>query len=201
MDEDQLVALSRAGDGEAFNRLVERYQQLVYNLAYRMLGERFAAEDATQEAFLAAFRGIRSLRGEFRPWLLRIATNACYDQLRRRRSVGMVELSFLDETDAEPSDPVETPEEWVLRRELAVVLQRGLLALPPDQRAAVVLSDVQGLSYEEIASVTRTSLGTVKSRLSRGRARLRDFLRPHRELLPQLPRLLPEEEERAKGEP
>ena len=193
MNDAELVALSRTGDIDAFNRLVERHQGQVYNLAFRMLGDRGAAEDATQEAFFAAWRAIRSLRGaNFRSWLLRIAVNACYDALRKRQRPRAASLEQLAEAEVSPlevADPSETPEQYAERRELAHLIQRGLASLPPDQRAAVVLSDVQGFTYEEIADITRANLGTVKSRLSRGRAALRDFLTQYRELLPGKARL------------
>ena len=141
----------------------------------------------TQDVVPAAYRRIDSFRGGvFRAWLLRIAANACTDELRRRGRRPQVSL---DEAaaDGRPStcaDESESPEDSVLRGELSRYIQAGLMALPPDQRAVVVLCDVQGLTYEEIAEALRLSLGTVKSRLSRGRCRLRELLLQERELLP-----------------
>jgi RNA polymerase sigma-70 factor (ECF subfamily) len=181
-----------AGDLAAFNALVETHQDAVFGLCLRMLGSTHAAEDVTQEAFLSAYRSIERCRGDvFRAWLLRIAANACTDELRRRRRRPQVSL---DDHSGEASpldlpDPSESPEERAVRSELSRHIQSGLASLPPDQRAAVVLRDVQGLSYEEIAQVLRLSPGTVKSRISRGRARLRNVLLQHRELLPQQFRL------------
>jgi len=193
MDERALVAAARQGDVEAFNQLILIYQGMVYNLAYRILGDPDAAADATQEAFLSAFRAIRKFRGgSFKAWLLRIVTNACYDQLRLKQRRPTTSLEALLATGSAPSPPTgmeETPEEHALRQELARVIQAGIQTLPPEQRITLVLSDVQGLSYREIAEVTRTSLGTVKSRLSRARAKLRDFLLEHKELLPSRYRL------------
>lgn len=176
MDDSELVRCSKNGDLESFNRLVEIYQRLVYNLALRMLGDRQAAEDASQDAFLSAWRGIGSFRGgNFRAWLLRITANTCRDQLRRLKRNPTTSLeAFSVELEAPPS--TESPEDYVLRRELGAQIQSGLAGLPSDQRLAVVLSDIQGLSYEEMAQVMGCSLGTVRSRLSRGRARLRDYL-------------------------
>jgi RNA polymerase sigma-70 factor (ECF subfamily) len=163
------------------------YQDAVYGLCLRMLASTQAAEDVTQEVFLAAYRSMESYRGGiFRAWLLRIAANACTDELRRRRRRPQVSLDD-DSAGGEPlnlPDQSESPEERVLRGELSGHIQLGLMALPPDQRAAVILRDVQGLSYEEVAVALRLSPGTVKSRLSRGRAHLRDFLLGQRELLP-----------------
>jgi len=192
MDERALIAAARRGDAEAFNQLILIYQGMVYNLAYRILGDPDAAADATQEAFLSAFRAIRKFRGgSFKAWLLRIVTNACYDQLRlrQRRPTTSLEALLATGSAPAPTGAEETPEEHALRQELARVIQAGIQTLPPEQRVTLVLSDVQGLSYREIAEVTRTSLGTVKSRLSRARAKLRDFLLEHEELLPSRYRL------------
>ena len=179
-DETEVITDSRQGDVQAFNCLVERYQSRVYALCYRMLGDVDAAEDATQEVFLAASRSIRGYRGGvFAAWLLRIAKNKCYDQLRARRRQLPLDATQ-DDMDAAPRlvvDPSEGPEERVLRAELGHTLERLLLALPADQRLVVVLSDVQGYSYPEIAAATGWPAGTIKSRLSRGRMRLRTALR------------------------
>jgi RNA polymerase sigma-70 factor (ECF subfamily) len=189
MDERALVASARRGDSQAFNKLVLTYQTLAYNVAYRTLHDQDAAADATQQAFISAFRALPSFRGgSFKAWLLRIVTNACYDQLRRAKRRP---ASSLDDMLVDPdhslllADETESPEDYVLRQDLGRAIQNGLDELPPAQRVTVVLSDIQGLSYEEIAQATGVSLGTVKSRLSRGRARLRDWLRSQQELLPK----------------
>jgi RNA polymerase sigma-70 factor (ECF subfamily) len=193
MDEKALIAATQRGEVPAFNQLVLTHQSMVYNLAYRILGDADAAADASQDTFLSAFRAIKKFRGgSFKAWLLRIATNACYDQLRykQRRPTSPLE-ALLVETDHPSSftDSAEGPEDYALRQELGGAIQAGLNTLPPDQRVALVLSDVQGLSYQEIAEVTRASLGTVRSRLSRGRAKLRDYLLDQGELLPARYRL------------
>lgn len=194
MDEANLIAASQEGRLEAFNALVEQYQGLVYNVAYRMLGDADAAADATQEAFISAYEGIRRFRGgSFRSWLLRIVTNACYDQLRspqRRRQDSLEGIMEAGDDPGIASDERLGPEEFALSHEMLGAIAAGLATLPPDQRMAVILSDVQGFAYEEIAEAMETSLGTVKSRLSRGRARLRDYLLRQRELLPPQYRLL-----------
>jgi RNA polymerase sigma-70 factor, ECF subfamily len=194
MDEKALIDTARRGDVGSFNQLVLSYQSMVYNLAYRIMGDQAAAADATQDALLSAFKSMGKFRGgSFKSWLLRIVTNACYDQLRlkqRRPATSLDALLVLEPAPAQPfSDPGESPEEYAVRRELNRVIQVGIGALPPEQRIALVLSDVQGLSYQEIAEVTSTSLGTVKSRLSRARGKLRDFLLEQRELLPSQYRL------------
>jgi len=187
MEEQELISSSRAGDIEAFNLLVEQYQRLVYNLALRMLGNSETAEDATQDAFLSAYRAIGKFRGgSFKSWILRIAANSCRDKMRVARRARVTSLDTLLEKSGDLllENNAESPEDYVLSRELGQFLNEGLTHLPEDQRLAVVLCDIQGLSYEEVSQATGSSLGTVKSRLNRGRARLRDFLLQHRELLP-----------------
>jgi RNA polymerase sigma-70 factor (ECF subfamily) len=187
-EELRLVEAATRGDVESFNALVRLYEGRVYNLCYRMLGDAESAADAAQDTFLSAYRNLRSFRGgSLRSWLLRIATNTCYDTLRARKRRPAVSLDAADEDDQSSPlqlpDSSETPDEFALRRELAGAIQRGLDTLPEDQRAVLILSDIEGLSYEEIAQVTGANLGTVKSRLSRGRSRLREVLRAG-ELLP-----------------
>lgn len=188
-EEQRLVEAAQRGDVEAFNQLVRLYEGRVYNLCYRMLGDADAAADVAQDSFISAYRNLGKFRGgQFRSWLLRIATNACYDALRVRKRRPAVSLNAVhnDDDDSpglELADSNESPDEYALRRELSAALEQGLAQLPEDQRVIVILSDVQGLAYEEIAQVTNTNLGTVKSRLSRARARLRDILRAG-ELLP-----------------
>lgn len=197
-DEPALIARSQRGEVRAFNCLVERYQQAAYTLALRMVGEAESAADITQDAFFSAFRAIGRFHGaSFRAWLLRIVSNACYDYWRARGRRPSTSLEALTERDPEeeagggpvPAGLIEEewdPERVALRAELVDAIQAALLALPEEQRLAVVLSDVQGLAYEEIAQVMQTSIGTVKSRISRGRARVRDLLRAHEELLPRV---------------
>lgn len=190
---------ARRGDVAAFNRLVDAYQSLAYNVAYRTLGQAETAADATQDAFLAAFRGIREFRGaSFRAWLLRIVVNTCYDCLRRqrRRPADSLEALVEQEHAGEPLDPSPGPERTALQRETAALIQRLLDELPAEQRLAVVLCDVQGLSYEEAAEALAVPLGTVKSRLARGRAQLRDALAARGEL-PSRPRRLQSDEDGA----
>jgi RNA polymerase sigma factor (sigma-70 family) len=159
----------------AFNELVERYQGAVYNVCVRMLGDAQPAEDCTQETFFAAYRSIKSFRGgAFRSWLLRIASNQCYDLLRRRQR------HPADALPDEPFvvDPSPSPDEAALSAETAAALERAIGQLPPDQRLCVLLVDVQGFDYDEAAQAMDVNLGTVKSRLSRARARLRELLGP-----------------------
>lgn len=194
MDEQALIQAAQRGDLHAFNELVLCYQSQVYNLAYRIMGEGDSAADATQEAFISAYRAISGYRGgSFRAWLMRIVTNACYDELRRRKRRPTSSLDALYVTNAMPGEVLvnggESPEAYAQRQDLNQVLHDGLQALPEEQRVTLVLSDVQGYDYKEIAEITGVSLGTVKSRLSRGRAKMRDYLLAQGELLPAAYRL------------
>jgi RNA polymerase sigma-70 factor (ECF subfamily) len=199
MDEAALILEAKRGDLNAFNRLVLAYQDMVYNQAYRMMGELDAAEDATQEAFISAYRSMHSFRGgSFKGWLLRIVTNACYDELRRRKRRPTTPLEPLDDDDEEIespqwiADPGETPEESTERQELSQAIQNCLEQLPDEFKAVVVLVDLQGVDYTEAASIMQTPLGTIKSRLARARLRLRDCLQGFWELLPTAFRLVEE---------
>lgn len=192
-NEAVLIEASRKSNVQAFNQLVMSYQGIVYNLAYRMLNDPDSAADVTQDVFVSAFRAISGFRGgSFKAWILRIASNACYDYLRRKQRHPTSSLdSIMDDEEVpyEFADESAGPEEITLRRELMEHINDALLCLPIEQRLVVVLSDVQGFSYEEIAKITNCSLGTVRSRLSRGRARLRDHLLNKGELLPSQYRL------------
>lgn len=182
MEEGELIERCRQGDLDCFNQLVERYQRGVYNLCLRMLGSAPAAEDATQDAFISAFRGISKFRGgSFKAWLFRIAANACRDQLRSLRRRPTTPLDALP-LELEYDRHTPSPEDYAIRQELGEEIKRALAALPPDLRLAVILRDIVGLDYEEIAQAMNCSLGTVKSRLSRGRERLRHHLGRYREL-------------------
>jgi RNA polymerase sigma-70 factor (ECF subfamily) len=196
MDEGALISLAKKGDLDSFNRLILAYQDMVYHQALRVLSDSQSADDATQEAFISAFRKIRSFRGgSFRAWLLRIVTNACYDELRRRKRRPTLPLEPLDDAGEEIDSPhwmedqSEKPEEYTERAELNLAILNCLEELAPEFRIIVSLVDIQGLDYAEAAEVIEKPLGTVKSRLARARSRLRDCLQGHRELLPSAFRL------------
>jgi len=188
MDEDALIQQAKKGDVAAFNRLVLHYQRLVYNVTYRIMGEPQAAEDITQEAFISAYQALNRFRGgNFKAWLLRIATNSCYDELRRRQRRPQTSLDKItddNESFAFLRSPQEGPEGHQQRLELVQAIEHCLDDLPDEQRITAVLCDVEGYDYNEIAGITSVSLGTVKSRLSRARAKLRDCLQGFAELLP-----------------
>jgi RNA polymerase sigma-70 factor (ECF subfamily) len=195
MDEQAFIRAAQKGDVAAFNQLVRGYQAPVYRTAYRVLGDAASAEDATQDAFISAYKHIRTFRGgSFKAWLLRIVTNACYDQLRvkQRRPAASLDAMLLDPDNPAPGldrAVTESPQDFAERQELGATIQRGLATLPHDQRMTLVLVDIEGLSYEDAADALATNVGTVKSRLSRARAALRDFLVQQEELLPARYRL------------
>ncbi|WP_374686419.1 RNA polymerase sigma factor [Promineifilum sp.] len=194
MNEESLIQQAQRGDVVAFNRLVVQYQELVFNVAYRIMGDPAAAEDVAQETFITAYQSLRTFRGgSFKSWLMRVATNRCYDELRRRKrrpQSSLDEMTDENESYAFLRSPADGPEAHRQRVELAQAIEHCLKALPDDQRIATVLGDVEGYDYQEIATITRVSLGTVKSRISRARAKLRDCLQAvGGELLPAAYRL------------
>jgi RNA polymerase sigma-70 factor (ECF subfamily) len=191
VDEIALIQAAMDGDLDSFNHLVLAYQDLVYNQAFRMIGEEESADDATQNTFISAYKHLKSFRGgSFKAWLLRIVTNACYDELRRRKRRPTVPLEPMDDDGEEVEsakwlvDPVDQPEEQVLQAELQRAIQHCLDELPSDFRATVIMVDVQGFDYFEAASAVGKPIGTIKSRLARARLRLRDCLNSFGELLP-----------------
>lgn len=193
MDESGLIVAAKNGDLDSFNLLVVTYQDQVYNHAYRMMGEESAAADATQEAFISAFKNLHSFRGgSFRAWLFRIVTNACYDELRRRKRRPSTSLEPLDDSGEEIespvwlADPSDTPEQRLERLELEKAIQQCLEDLPEDFRSVVLMVDINGLDYTEAALSIGKPVGTVKSRLARARGKLRDCLKGFAELLPSV---------------
>jgi RNA polymerase sigma-70 factor (ECF subfamily) len=179
--DERLLLAAQSGDLPSFNALVVRHERSVYNLCLRMLRDVSSAEDATQETFIKAWTAANTFRGGLvRPWLLRIATNRCYDVLRaqgRRPTDSLDAELFESEPTWTSQSSGEHPEVFATRVELSTQLERALASLPDDQRLVVILSDVQGHQYDEIAEITGVAVGTVKSRLSRARSRLRDVLR------------------------
>ena len=191
-----LIARGQQGDRAAFNALVEKYQSAAYALALRMLGDPDTACDVTQEAFFSSYRALATFHGaSFRAWLLRIVANGCYDVFRARGRQPATSLeAMLDHDDTSASDthmpramvdPSWNPEETAMRAETARTIEAALLQLPPEQRLAVVLCDIQGMAYEEVARIMETPLGTVKSRIARARAQLRTLLTREGELSPR----------------
>ncbi len=193
-DEKTLVQSAQRGNLDAFNALILHYQAQVYNLALHLLHDTAAADDATQEAFIAAYKALPKFRGgSFRAWLLRIVANACYDELRRhqrRPTTSWEDFGDVDE-EANPHlvDGEPWPEQVMEQQELRMLLERTLAKLPAEQRLTLVLVDQMGFSYEEAAETLRVRLGTVKSRLARARLAMQGLLRQEGELLPHQYRL------------
>lgn len=178
-----LIERWRSGDERAFEELVARYEKRVYNLCYRMSGNADDAGDLTQEAFVRVYAALPNFRGQssFATWLYRIATNICLDELRRRgrepaRSLDQPAPAEDGRLMPQTADPAAGPPEEIERAELRAAVLGGIAALQPDHRAVLVLRDLQGLSYEEIAAALGCSLGTVKSRLNRARLALKERL-------------------------
>lgn len=177
--ETDLTARARAGDRDAFAQLVEANQHKVYTLTLRMTGNPDDAAELAQEAFLRAWKGLPRFQGEssFSTWLYRLASNVCIDFLRqekRRRAAGLASAD--DEALAAAPDPRLTPEGELERRELRRAVERGLGRLAPEHRQILVLREIEGLSYAEMADVLELEAGTVKSRLARARLALRKIL-------------------------
>lgn len=187
--DERLIAAAQGGDLTAFNELVTRHERVIFSVCMRLLRDASSAEDATQDTFIRAWGAIDSFRGGMvRPWLLRIATNRAYDILRsrtRRPTWSLDAELFESQPEWTTQSHNEAPDTFATRSELAGFLEQALGELPDDQRLAIVLSDVQGYGYDDIARITGVAVGTVKSRISRGRSALRTLLREnteHREL-------------------
>jgi RNA polymerase sigma-70 factor (ECF subfamily) len=196
MDEPALIQTAQHGDLDSFNTLILHYQDMVFHTALRILGDEDLAEDAAQEAFISAFRSINTFRGgSFKAWLMRTVTNACYDELRRqkRRPTTPLEPETNDGEEVDSprwlADPSMTPDQKFEADELEHAIQHCLDTLPTEFRTVVVLADIQGMDYAEVATAARVPLGTIKSRLARARLRLRECLRGFEELLPSSFRL------------
>jgi RNA polymerase sigma-70 factor (ECF subfamily) len=174
-DDAALVARAREGDREAFTELVMHYQVPVYNMALRMVGSRDDAADIAQEAFLRAWEKLRTLKGNpFKSWLFQIAVNLCYDHFRRRKRVAAMPEEGQEAHVVSLGLPVPDPAERAEAGERARIVRDSING--PDLRTALILRDVNGLAYEEIAAVIRAPLGTVKSRIARARGHVQERL-------------------------
>ena len=183
-DEGRMIERASGGDPEAFNRLMERHERRMYAVALRMCANREDAQDCLQEAMLRVYRAIGSFKGEssFSTWVYRITMNTCLDELRRRKNKQSASLDDLLDEGWAPADDRSSPEKHAVRAETARVLRETIRELPEDMRAAVVLRDIQGYTYEEIAQMLEINVGTIKSRISRGREKLREKLKEKPEL-------------------
>ena len=174
----ELVAQARKGDREAFSELVRRYYERVYGTIYSLVGDRDDADDLAQEAFLKAYRSLSNFRGQsqFYTWVYRIGVNCCLDWMKsrnRRKDVSLEREPWgLDGVFRHP----QASDTGVLRKELQAILEQAMETLPVEYRATLVLREIDGLAYDEIAYALGCSVGTVKSRLFRSRAQLREAL-------------------------
>jgi len=183
---NDLVRQAQEGSLEAVDELVRTYQTPIFNLAYRMVNQREEAGDLTQEVFIKVFRAIRTFRGtaRFSTWLYALAINTCRSRRRRLRRIGLFEGPSLDDPGIsedgprrhETADPGDLPDQAMEKQETREIVGRAIATLPEEFREAIVMRDVQGLSYEEIAEATGCAEGTIKSRLWRARAKVRDEL-------------------------
>jgi RNA polymerase sigma-70 factor (ECF subfamily) len=188
-EEAKLIARCRAGDLDAFDEVVARHQSRIFNVCYWMLSDREEAADATQDAFIRAFRSMSNFRGEsaLGTWLHRIAVNVCLDARARRRRTPLPysSLESGDEDDSRPFDPpdhADTPEQAAQRHERREAVLQALSTLSDEHRTVLVLFDIQGHSYEDVAQMLELPMGTLKSRLNRARLALRRALEERREL-------------------
>jgi len=180
LQEQNWIEAAKGGDQEAFGHLVSRYEKRVFALTIRMCKNPADAEEAAQEAFLAAWQGLPFFRGDssFSTWLYRLVSNACIDLLRREgRHSAAAGPSLNDEEAAvEIADSAPSPQTLAERAELKEQIEAGLAALPPDYRSVLLLREMHQRSYQEISEILSLDLGTVKSRINRGRKQLRKFL-------------------------
>lgn len=184
LEDHRLISGLQAGEESAYERLIERFQAPVYNLAWRLLSDPSDANDVVQEVFLKIFRNIGHFRGEstLRTWVYRIAVNESHNRrrwlFRHRRGETGIEDTFDDNDLREKPlmDSGETPFDFTMNREAQILLEEGLAAINPVFRAALVLREIEDMSYDDIADILEVSLGTVKSRIMRGREALRRYL-------------------------
>ena len=180
-EENEIVRAVLGGQTDEFEKLVAAYEKQVYHIALKMTGNKEDAFDLSQDTFLKAYRSLGSFRGEssFGTWIYRLAANLCIDFLRKQQRRGKV-VSLDDADDSgrpmELSDLRFEPQSAMEKRELSMQIREGLEKLPPDQRFILILRDIEGLSYQEIADTLKMEPGTVKSRISRARARLAKLL-------------------------
>lgn len=183
-NERKLIERASGGDPAAFNRLMEAHERRMYAVALRMCGNREDAQDCLQEAMLRVYRAIAGFKGQssFSTWVYRITMNTCLDELRRKKNRPNTSLDSLLDAGWSPADDSSAPEKHAVRSEAMHHLHQAIRELPEDMRAAVVLRDIHGLTYDEIARSLDTNVGTIKSRISRGREKLREKLKEIPEL-------------------
>ena len=186
-NEGRLIERAAKGDGAAFSELMAAHEKRMYAVAFRLCGSHEDAQDCLQDAMIRIYRAISGFKGQssFATWVYRITTNTCLDELRRRKARQSTSLDSLLDAGWSPADERDTPERHALQSEKRREIEQAIASLPDDMRAAVVLRDIQGFAYEEIAQMLGANVGTVKSRISRGRERLREKLAETLELFAQ----------------
>ena len=184
LTEEQLIHRAVKGDGAAFTELMTQHESRMYAVTLRMCANREDAQDCLQDAMLRVYRSIGGFKGQssFSTWVYRITMNTCLDELRRRKTRNASSLDTMLEGGWSPTDGENGPEKQAVASEQRRVLNSAIADLPEDMRSAIVLRDVQGFSYEEIAEMLEVNIGTIKSRISRGREKLRQILRENAEL-------------------
>jgi len=183
VDEGWLIKQAQKGDNKAFELLIDEHFKKIYNIAYRLSGNEADASDMTQEVLIKIFRHIGSFSGnsKFSTWVYRVATNTCLDELKKikRRSTYSLDAELdtgENEVVVQVRDEAPTPDIAAEQKELSAAVGKAIKRLSPDHSAVVILRDIQGMSYEEVAKILNCSVGTVKSRLNRGRAQLKKIL-------------------------
>ena len=185
MDE-LLLRRAQSGDPEAFGQLMEPLEQLVWRVCWHYTGNREAAEDCGQEAMIRIWRNLANYRGEcaLESWVYRIAANCCMDWLRKKKRDKSVSMEPMQEQGFDPADPSPGTEEQVVAKDERQRLREAIARLPDDQREALILTQLEKIPYEEVAQSLGISEGTVKSRVNRAKARLKEILSEERELSP-----------------
>lgn len=189
MNDNDLVKRAKDGDVEAFERLVEGYQKKVFNIAYRMLGNYDDASELAQEALIKIYKSIKSFKEEssLSTWIYRITTNVCLDELRKRKSKAVVYIdenirSEDEEINRQIEDNKPTPDQKAEQNELRKTINTAIQSLSQEHKIVIILRDIQGLSYDEIAEILKCPPGTVKSRINRARLSLKEILLSKKEL-------------------
>lgn len=190
MNEISLIQSAKQGDLKAFNELVLAHEKLAFNVALRITSDYSLASDASQNAFISAFKKLNTFRGDsFKAWLLRIVTNACYDELRKKKRLTNKNLDLDSDQEGQNleskwlKDPGESPEEWAQRKEMANAIQQCIDDLEKDFKLALILVDIQGFDYQDASQAMESPIGTLRSRLSRARRMVQECLQGVQELL------------------
>lgn len=184
MNEEKLIGRAAKGDASAFNELLGLHEKKMYAVCLRMCVNQEDAQDCLQEAMLRIYRSISGFKGQssFSTWIYRVTMNTCLDELRKKKNKQTTSLDSLLDTGWSPSDDYDTPEHHAIEGERRKAIRSAISELPEDMRSAVVLRDIEGFSYDEISVILGINVGTIKSRISRGREKLREKIRKRPEL-------------------